>query len=354
MRRIVVDAMGGERGPEQIIRGAAQASLVLTQSEIILVGDAALIGKELMQCRHDGSRVRVHHARDAIHQHDLASEATLARPGASIVVAVDMVAKGEGDALVCAGNTGAVVLACARRWEKLPQVQSPALCAVYPTELRRGKKNDPFALLLDVGATLDAGANDLVAFAHMGASYARIISHNPRPRVALLSSAASTGESPSQIAMAREILSTDSELNFIGNVEGIDIPRGVADVVICSGYIGNVVITMLEGVSETIVNMARYAYKERLVWRAALKALSSGLGRLKDLTDWDEYAGAPLLGYQHLLIQAHGHSKAPAIANAIRLADKALRLDLCGSTQASLKTQGTHTSQAPPSPSSAT
>lgn len=328
--------MGGERGPLQIIRGAAQASLVLAQSEIILVGDAAVIGKELMQCRHDGSRVRVHHASDAIHPHDLASEAMAARPGASIVIAVDMVAKGEGDALVCAGNTGAAVLACARRWKKLPQVQSAALCAVYPTELRRGDKNDPFALMLDVGATLDADTKDLVAFAHMGATYARIISHNPRPRVALLSSATSTGKGPRQVEEAREILSKDSELNFIGNVEGLDIPRGVADVVICSGYVGNVVITMLENTSETIVNMARYAYKERLVWRAALKALSSGLARLKDLSDWDEYAGAPLLGYEHLLIQAHGRSKAPAIANAIRVADKAVRLDLCGMTQSSL------------------
>ncbi len=337
MRRIVVDAMGGDHGAEEIIRGAAQASLSLARSEIILVGDAARIGKHLIECRQDGGRVRVHHAGETIHMDEAPLEAITARPDASIIVAADLVAKGEGDALVTAGNVGAGLLACARRWTRLPTVERAAMASVFPTELRRGETNDPFALLLDVGASADASAADLVCFAHMGATYARLISKNERPRVALLSSGNETGKGPPAVVEAHQILSTHSHLNFVGNIQGIDIPRGVADVVVCSGYVGNVVNKMLEGVSETVVNMARYAYKEKLLWRAALKALSSGLERLKDVTDWKPYGGAPLLGFEHLLIQTHAHAKSPAIANAIRLADKCVRLELNGKIQQGLE-----------------
>lgn len=330
MHRIVVDAMGGDNAPDEIVRGAASASLDLRNTELILVGDAARIGKVLPQVRHDGGRVRVHHASQVIHMDDKPSEAIAAKPDASIVVAAELVAQGEGDALVSAGNTGACVLACARRWHLIDGVRRAALAAVYPTELRRGEKNDPFSLLLDVGATIEAGAGDLVAFALMGAAYAEIISKNARPRVALLSNGTEAGKGPAQVVEAHALLMEATDINFIGNIEGLDIPRGVADVVVCSGYVGNVVVKMLEGVTETVQGLARYAYKERLLWRAALAMLSSGIQRLKDLTDWEQYGGAPLLGFENLFIKAHGRSGARAMGNAVRVADKALRADLCG------------------------
>lgn len=337
MKCIVVDAMGGENAPIEIVRGAAKASLSLLNSEIILVGDAKLIGTMLPECRHDGSRVRVHHASESIHIDEAPSEAISAHPDASILVAAKLVAEGEGDAMVSAGNVGASILACARHWQARAQVEHPALAAVYPTELRRGEKNDPFSLILDVGVTADANARDLVSWAVMGAEYARIISKNQRPRVALLSNDSETGKAPKAVAEAHAMLRQASGLNFIGNIEGLDVPRGVADVVICSGYVGNVVVTMLEGVSDTVMNLARYAYKEKLMWRAALGLLSSGIDRIKDLTDWDQYGGAPLLGFEHLLIHAHRRSKANAIHNAIRVADKAIRSELCPSIDRSLQ-----------------
>jgi glycerol-3-phosphate acyltransferase PlsX len=256
------------------------------------------------------------------------SEAVAGKPDASIVIAADLVARGDGDALVSAGNTGASVLACARRWTLIPGLRRAALAAVYPTELRRGEKNDPFSLLLDVGATIDATASDLVAFALMGAAYAQVISRNPRPRVALLSNGTEAGKGPKEVIEAHELLLEATNINFIGNVEGLDIPRGVADVIVCSGFVGNVVIKMLEGVAGTVLNLARYAYKEKLLWRAALAMLSSGIHRLKQVTDWEQYGGAPLLGFDHLLIKAHGRSGSRAIANAIRVADKALAAEL--------------------------
>lgn len=330
MQRIVVDAMGGDKAPEEIVKGAAEASLSLTDMEIILVGDAAAIGRILPEVRHDGARIRVHHAPGVIYMDETPSEALAAKPDASIVVAADLVARGEGDALVSAGNTGASVLACTRRWKLMSGVRRAALASVYPTELRRGERNDPFSLVLDVGATVDATAEDLVSFALMGAAYAQVISRNQRPRVALLSNGREAGKGPREVVLAHAMLLERTELNFIGNIEGLDIPRGVADVVVCSGHVGNVAITMLEGVPETVLRLARYAYKERLLWRAALAMLSNGIERLKDVTDWEQYGGAPLLGFDHLFIKAHGRSGHKAMANAIRVAAKGLRGDLCG------------------------
>src|SRR3954467_12463838 len=330
MHRIVVDAMGGDHAPDEIVRGAAEASLSLSSAEIILVGDAAVLGRLLPQMRHDGARVRVHHAPTFVEMDEKPAEALAAKPEASIAIAADLVARGEGDALVSAGNTGASVLACARRWTLLEGVRRSALAAVYPTGVRRGEKDDPFSLILDVGATIDATAEDLVGFAVMGSAYAKLVSQNRRPRVALLSNGAEAGKGPASIVAAHAALVESTELNFIGNIEGLDIPRGVADVVVTSGFVGNVVLKMLEGVSETVGRLARYAHKERLAWRLGLVALSSAIDQLKQITDWQQYGGAPLLGFTHPFIKAHGRSNARAITNAVKVAHKALAGNLCG------------------------
>ena len=136
---------------------------------------------------------------------------------------------------------------------------------------------------------------------------------------------------PPEIVAAHAALVETTELNFIGNVEGMDIPRGVADVVVTGGFTGNVVLKMLEGVSETVVRLARYAHKERLAWRLGLMALSSAIDQLKEITDWHQYGGAPLLGFAHPLIKAHGRSNARAITNAIRVAEKVLSGNLTAS-----------------------
>jgi len=330
VHRIVVDAMGGDHAPDEIVQGAAEASLALTSAEIILVGDASVLGRLLPRMRHDGARVRVHHAGSHVEMDEKPSEALAAKPDASILVAAQLVANGEGDALVSAGNTGAAVLACARSWPLLDGVRRAALAAVYPTELRRGEKDDPFSLILDVGATIEATAEDLVTFAVMGSAYAKLMSVNRRPRVALLSNGSEANKGTREVIAAHAALVETTELNFIGNVEGLDIPRGVADVIVTSGFVGNVVLKMLEGVSETVVRLARYAHKERLAWRLGLLALSSAIDQLKQITDWQQYGGAPLLGFAHPFIKAHGRSNARAVTNAVKVAHKALAGNLTG------------------------
>ncbi|MDB4964771.1 MAG: plsX [Myxococcales bacterium] len=334
---VAVDAMGGDHAPGEIVRGVAMLSLEAPHIYTLLVGDGEAIGAVLSTVRHDPERIAVHHAPEAVKMWEKPAEALKEHPQASILVAAQLVADGAADALVSAGNTGASVLACARTWRKIPGVHRAALASVYPTEIRRGEKDDPFSLILDVGATLDVTAEDLVAFAIMGSAYAARVSKNPRPRVALLSNGAEAGKGPPEIVEAHRLLQEATELNFVGNVEGVDIPRGTADVVVCSGFVGNVVIKMLEGVSETIVRLGHYASKEKILWRAGLALLSSGISRLKEVTDWEQYGGAPVLGFDKLFIKAHGRSRARAIANAAKVAAKAVQAGLAEDIESALK-----------------
>jgi glycerol-3-phosphate acyltransferase PlsX len=321
---IALDAMGGDHAPEATVKGAAAISLAKKNIRVVLVGDGERIAAILARTAHDDAHLAIHHASQVVEMAEKPREALAEKPDSSILAAAGLVARGEADALVSAGNTGASVLACARLFKLIPGVRRAALAAVYPTEIRHGNKKDPFSLLLDVGATLDCSAQDLVAFAVMGSAYAARISQNPKPRVALLSNGTEAGKGPREVAEAHQLLLAQADLNFIGNVEGVDIPRGTADVVVCSGYVGNVVLKMLEGVQATVLSLARYAYKRNILWKAGLIMLSGGIKRLKAVTDWQEYGGAPLLGFDKLFIKAHGRSGERAVANAIKVAARAV------------------------------
>ncbi|PTL80399.1 phosphate acyltransferase PlsX [Vitiosangium sp. GDMCC 1.1324] len=325
---IAFDVMGSDHGPAEVVRGAAQLSLESPHIHTLLVGDRTAIDDALAETRHNGERISVQHASEFIAMDEKPGEALARKPDASVSVAARLVAEGEADALVSAGNTGACVLSCARHFQLLPGVRRAALAAVYPTRSRRGDKEDPFSLILDVGATVDATPEDLVTFAVMGAAYARIISRNEKPRVALLSNGTEPNKGPRHVVEAHARLVDMPGLQFIGNVEGVDIPKGTADVVVTDGFVGNVCLKMLEGVHETVVELAQYAYKESLRWRAGLAMLSGGIQRIKDITDWEQYGGAPVLGFDRIFIKAHGRSKARAIANAGKVAAKAAANDL--------------------------
>ncbi len=326
---IAFDVMGSDLGPAELVKGAAQLSLEAPHIHPLLVGDAAVIDEALAQTRHNAELISVHHAPDVIGMDEKPSEALAHKPESSISVAARLVADGEADALVSAGNTGAGIIACSKAFKLLPGVRRAALAAVYPTRQRHGQKQDPFSLILDVGATVDASADDLVAFAVMGAAYAQIISKNPSPSVALLSNGAEPNKGPPRVVEAHARLREMPGIRFVGNVEGVDIPKGTADVIVCDGFVGNVSLKMLEGLAETVVELAQYAYKESLRWRAGLAMLSTGIEKLKTVTDWEQYGGAPVLGFDRVFIKAHGRSNARAIANAGKVAAKAVTSDLC-------------------------
>jgi len=335
MPRIVIDAMGGDLGLPAVVEGVAQITREDRPTQILLVGDAPTLTAALSEHHHDPSRLQVVHSEGAIAM-DEDPRTALKRPQSSISVAMQILADGDADGLVSAGHTGATIISAAHLLERLPGVRRAALAAVYPTELRHGPRQDPFALMLDVGATLHATAEDLQGFAVMGSIYASIISDNPAPRVALLSNGAEPNKGTKEIKEAHALIAQLNHIDFAGNVEGLDIPRGTVDVIVCNGFLGNVVLKMLEGVTEVATDLAKDAYARKFLWRVGLTMLGQGLRRLRAMTDWKQYGGAPLLGFNKVIIKAHGRSNARAVGNAIKVASKAVDRDLAGRIRAGL------------------
>ena len=325
---IALDCMGGDHGPREAVHGAAQLTLARDDLRLILVGDVAQLGPCLDELPYDPARLSLRHTAQWVDPEDNPRDMLVSKPQASILEACSLVAEGRAAAVVTAGSTGAAILAAAHRLGRIPGVRRAALAAVTPTEKAHGPKDDPFALLLDVGATVHASARDLVSFAVMGSAYAAAISDNPAPRVALLSNGTESHKGPREVVEAHRLLSELSAVDFAGNVEGLDIPRGTVDVVVTNGFLGNVVLKMIEGVGEVIADLAADAYARKYLWRLGLTLLSSGIEQIQAVMDWESYGGAPILGFSQPVIKAHGRSRAPAIANACKVAAKAARSDM--------------------------
>jgi glycerol-3-phosphate acyltransferase PlsX len=338
MTTIAFDVMGGDQAPAAPLSAAAHFSSHDSCPRLVLVGDRAIIEATLAREPHDKSRIAIVHAPDVVAMDADPKTALDAMPDASIAVAARLVKEGAADALVSAGNTGAVVLACARAWRRLPGVPRAALGAVLPTERRRGEKDDPFSLLLDAGLTLDVDAAALVAFAVMGSAYAARISRNPRPRIGLLSNGSEPTKGLDAVVQAHALLAARTDLNFVGNIEGLDIPRGAVDVVVTGGFTGNIVLKMLEGVAETAQALIKSAADQSLLNKAGLTLLLPALNDLRKTIDWQQYGGAPILGFDHVCIKAHGRSSPRALKNAIKVATRAVQSDLVAGIQAALPT----------------
>src|SRR5436309_901307 len=221
-------------------------------------------------------------------------------------------------------DTAACVLTCARYFRLLKGIRRAALASVYPRHTEYTGQ-DPLALMLDVGATIRCESEELVQFALMGSAYARRISKVPSPRVALLNMGVEGTKGGETLVAAYRRLRRMPALNFVGNVEGNDLARGRADVVVCEGLLGNVVLKLVEGIADVFTDVASAAARRRLSWRIGLALLARGIERLRQLTDYTQYGGAPILGFENLFIKCHGRSNARAVANAVKVAAKAVR-----------------------------
>jgi glycerol-3-phosphate acyltransferase PlsX len=323
MPTIAIDAMGGDFAPDEIVKGVAQVSLE-TDIQCMLVGDELRIQESLDAATYNPENIGIQHARECIGMGEDPKTAVRAKRHASVLVGARLVAEGEADALVTAGNTGAAVLACAQHFKPIHGVRKAALASVYPRQTEYPGQ-DELALLLDVGATIRCDATELVQFALMGSAYARRVSKVPTPRVALLNMGTEATKGGDVLVQAHRQLKTIRDIDFIGNIEGNDLAKGKADVIVCEGLLGNVVLKMLEGLAELVVDLAGTAARENWRWKLGLMMLASGFGRLRDLTDYAAYGGAPFLGFEHLLIKSHGRSNARAVKNAVKVAAKAVR-----------------------------
>lgn len=324
MITVALDAMGGDQGVEVRVEGAATLSREDSDVHVLLVGDVEEVSRHLSRIRHNPERISVVEAEGSVGMDEHPRDALQRKPRCSVSRAAQLVADGTAQAMVSAGNTGATILAAADHFNRLPGVRRAALAAVYPTARRHGPYKDPFALMLDVGATLSASPEDLVTMSVMGSAYSSIVSSIEAPRVALLSNGTESNKGTAEIVEAHQRLA-QGPINFAGNVEGLDIPQGTVDVVVCNGFLGNVVLKMLEGVSDVFIDVAKRASGRRLQWRMGLAMLGSGIREIQRRTDWKSYGGAPLLGLDQVVIKAHGRSNARAIRNALKVGAKTAR-----------------------------
>jgi glycerol-3-phosphate acyltransferase PlsX len=325
--RIALDAMGGDYAPGEIIRGSLRAAETLDDIELILVGDEAAIKQELKKVS-SSVPLSIIHTDQWITMDDIPKEAIRNKPNSSINICAQLVNDNKVDAIVSAGNTGATILAAASHIPVIEGIERTALATVYPTA-KFEKDKSGFALMLDVGATLHCSPKQLVHFAFMGNYYLSEVFGIASPKIGLLNIGEEASKGGETLKQTYQLLRNTEELNFIGNIEGKDIPKGLADVVVTEGFIGNVVLKMLEGVAEVVKQTGIYAFKKKLIWKIALSLLAPGLKKLKRRTDYAEYGGAPILGFKKLAIKAHGRSNAKAISNAIRVAANSSKENIC-------------------------
>jgi glycerol-3-phosphate acyltransferase PlsX len=314
--RIAVDAMGGDRGPAEVVAGALAARTeTLTP---ILYGDPTLDPRGLELVETHG----------VIGMHDKPADAVRAKPDSSLVASVRAVREGRADAVVSAGNTGAMLAAGLLELRRIPGVLRPAIAVPIPAQ------NGP-SVLLDAGANADARAEQLVQFATMGAVFAEEILGLTRPTVRLLS-IGEEEEKGNQLTLEAHALLRESDLNFQGNCEGRDILRGAADVVVTDGFTGNVVLKTLEGTIRTILEGLRDEISATTRGKLGGLLIRPAARRLRHRLDPDTYGGAYLLGLRGLAVIAHGNSSEKAIANAIRLAARGVDNNVVGRLEARL------------------
>jgi glycerol-3-phosphate acyltransferase PlsX len=305
--------MGGDNAPGVEVRGVVAAAREANgATEVVLVGRRALLETEMTKCDATGLPISIVDATDVITMHDTPADAVRRKRGSSLVVATALHKKGDVDGLVSAGNTGAMVAASLLGLGMLRGVRRPAIASLYPT-----LKNP--AIVLDVGASVDCRPSDLLEFAVMGVAYVRHVLGRDDPKVALVN----VGEEPSkgnELTRAAHKLLTASDLTFIGNIEGRSILTGEADVIVCDGFVGNVILKLTEGLVHAL---------PKFLSRASGDATGEFEG-LRSRFDYAEYGGAPLLGVNGAVIIAHGASSEKAIKNAIKVAAKFVEADVDG------------------------
>jgi phosphate acyltransferase len=310
---IGVDAMGGDLAPGVVIQGAIEAKRESQGAfEVLLIGDEALIREEAARLHLSSSLPSVVHASERVEMGESAATSVRKKKDSSINIAARLQKERRTSAMVSAGNTGAVVAAALFGLGRIESVQRPAIATVLPTP--QGN-----VVILDVGATSDCKPFHLSQFAMMGSIYARLVLHVERPRVGLLN-IGEEAEKGSELYYEAHQLLKSSPVHFVGNVEGRDIILGTADVVVCDGFVGNVLLKFAESVIPSVGNMIRDEIRSDPLSMLAGLLLKPAFRRLKRRMDYAEVGGAPLLGVDGTCIIAHGRSNARAIKNAIRAA----------------------------------
>jgi glycerol-3-phosphate acyltransferase PlsX len=311
--RIAIDAMGGDYAPASNVAGAVLAHKSYGDNvELMLLGNSDLISFELKKLNSDNLPIRVIHCEEVIGMAEEPAESVRRKRNSSIVAGLELQKNGEADVFISAGNTGAVMAASLLTLGRLKGVNRPAIVSLFPTE--KGT-----SIVLDVGANSDCKALNLYQFALMGASYYSTVFNTENTTVGLLS----IGEEKSkgnELTIESHKLISASELNFVGNLEGRDILKGKANVIVCDGFVGNIILKFAESIDSYLSELFKKRIRKSLFAKIGALLMSRAFKDLKKNLDYAEYGGAPLLGISGVSIICHGGSSPKAIKNAVRVA----------------------------------
>ena len=311
--RIAVDAMGGDFAPLEIVAGTIEAARTLPDiGKLFLVGDEAAIRKEFAKHGEIPVKIEVRHCTEVVGMEESPANAVRRKKDSSISRALDLIKHGEADAVFSAGNTGAAVAATTLKLRTLEGVERPAIAAVIPSPTK------PF-ILIDAGANPDCSPKRLAQFAVMGSVYAREIVGIVEPRIGLLSVGTEDSKGSGITKDAFHILEK-SHLNFTGNVEGHDLFEGKVDVIVCDGFVGNVVLKTCEAVAHAMKTWLKEEFTKTPVRMLGAMLLKNAVGAIKKKSDPSTYGGAPLLGANGVVIIGHGVANTRAVCNGIRVA----------------------------------
>jgi len=313
--RVALDAMGGDNAPGEIVLGAVQAAREYGIG-VYLVGREEAIRAELAKHDTQGLDLPILHTDEAIEMDEHPAKAVRNKKNASMTLALQLVRDGKAVGAVSAGNSGAMLAASLFTLKRIAGVERPALGGVLPT------KNGA-CLVIDMGANTDCKPEYLQQFALMGSLYMERVFQLKAPRVALLANGEEESKGSQQVVEAHQLLKANAAtlgINFIGNIEGRDIPANGADVVVCDGFVGNVVLKLSEGLADTLLGLIRTQMTSSLPSKLAGAVLRPGLRKVFKRLDYAEYGGVPLLGVNGSAIVSHGRSNAKAIKNALRVA----------------------------------
>lgn len=324
MYKVVLDVMGGDFAPSQILRGADLALQEIPELELILVGR-----EEVLKTYVGKPRVSVVFAEEVVEMDESPGDALRKKREASIFKGIELLKSKEAGAFVSAGNSGAVAAGSIFILGRIEGVRRPAIATLLPTV------KEPF-VLIDVGANVDSKPVDLFQFGIMGKVFLEKVWGRLNPKIALLSIGEESGKGNLLVKKAHQLFK-NSNLNYVGNIESRDIYRGEVDVVVCDGFIGNICLKLSEGLAEVILEMLKNEVKKSVVSILGLFMAKKAIDGFKKKADWREYGGAPLLGVKGNVIIAHGRSDALAIKNAIRVAVNTIKINLVEKLESAIK-----------------
>ncbi|MGI6153489.1 MAG: phosphate acyltransferase PlsX [Christensenellaceae bacterium] len=309
---MIIDAMGGDHAPEAIVRGAVMGLTEYQDIRIVLTGDKTAIDAVLSQLDYDKSRIDIIHTTEIIHMDDPPVKSVKEKTDSSLVVALNETVKRPGSIVISAGCTGALVAGATLIVRRLPGVKRPAFAPVLPTKTGH-------VLLVDGGANVDSKPRYLEQFGIMGSVYMEKVFGIKNPKVGLINNGSEAEKGNELTKEAYELLEKAS-INFVGNAEGRDLLSGDFDVLVCDGFVGNIVLKLVEGSAKTILGMMKTYIKESIAAKIGAVFMKSVFRKLKKKMDYEETGGALLLGLNGGVVKAHGSSDARAIFSAIRVA----------------------------------